>query len=230
MIKYVQQKYGEDQVAHIITFGTLQPRAVVRDVGRVMQMPLRQVDRLAKLVPSNPANPCTLGEAIKMEKGLRDARDEDPAVAKLLSTGLQLEGLYRNAGTHAAGVVIGDRPLTQLIPLYRDPRSDIPATQFTMKWAEKAGLVKFDFLGLKTLTVIDRCLKYLKKQGVDLDIDAVSTNTPEAYKPLEEGLSAGVFQLESSGMRDVLRKMAPDSIEELTACLLYTSPSPRDRG
>ena len=193
VIKYVQQKYGEDQVAHIITFGTLQPRAVVRDVGRVMQMPLRQVDRLAKLVPSNPANPCTLGEAIKMEKGLRDARDEDPAVAKLLSTGLQLEGLYRNAGTHAAGVVIGDRPLTQLIPLYRDPRSDIPATQFTMKWAEKAGLVKFDFLGLKTLTVIDRCLKYLKKQGVDLDIDAVSTNTPEAYKPLEEGLSAGVF-------------------------------------
>ena len=226
VIKYVQQKYGEDQVAHIITFGTLQPRAVVRDVGRVMQMPLRQVDRLAKLVPSNPANPCTLGEAIKMEKGLRDARDEDPAVAKLLSTGLQLEGLYRNAGTHAAGVVIGDRPLTQLIPLYRDPRSDIPATQFTMKWAEKAGLVKFDFLGLKTLTVIDRCLKYLKKQGVDLDIDAVSTNTPEAYKPLEEGLSAGVFQLESSGMRDVLRKMAPDSIEELTALISLYRPGP----
>jgi len=226
VIKYVQQKYGEDQVAHIITFGTLQPRAVVRDVGRVMQMPLRQVDRLAKLVPSNPANPCTLGEAIKMEKGLRDARDEDPAVAKLLSTGLQLEGLYRNAGTHAAGVVIGDRPLTQLIPLYRDPRSDIPATQFTMKWAEKAGLVKFDFLGLKTLTVIDRCLKYLKKQGIDLDIDAVSTNTPEAYKPLEEGLSAGVFQLESSGMRDVLRKMAPDSIEELTALISLYRPGP----
>ena len=226
VIKYVQQKYGKDQVAHIITFGTLQPRAVVRDVGRVMQMPLRQVDRLAKLVPSNPANPCTLGEAIKMEKGLRDARDEDPAVAQLLATGLQLEGLYRNAGTHAAGVVIGDRPLTELIPLYRDPRSDIPATQFTMKWAEKAGLVKFDFLGLKTLTVIDRCLKYLKKQGVELDIDAVSTDTPEAYKPLEEGLSAGVFQLESSGMRDVLRKMAPDSIEELTALISLYRPGP----
>lgn len=226
VIKYVQQKYGEDQVAHIITFGTLQPRAVVRDVGRVMQMPLRQVDRLAKLVPSNPANPCTLSEAIKMEKGLRDARDEDPAVAKLLATGLQLEGLYRNAGTHAAGVVIGDRPLTKLIPLYRDPRSDIPATQFTMKWAEKAGLVKFDFLGLKTLTVIDRCLKYLKKQGINLDLDTISTNTPEAYKPLEEGLSAGVFQLESSGMRDVLRKMAPDSIEELTALISLYRPGP----
>ena len=226
VIKYVQQKYGKDQVAHIITFGTLQPRAVVRDVGRVMQMPLGQVDRLAKLVPSNPANPCTLGEAIKMEKGLREARDSDPAVAQLLSTGLQLEGLYRNAGTHAAGVVIGDRPLTQLIPLYRDPRSDIPATQFTMKWAEKAGLVKFDFLGLKTLTVIDRCLKYLKKQGVHLDLDEVSTDTAEAYKPLADGLSAGVFQLESSGMRDVLRKMAPDSIEELTALISLYRPGP----
>jgi len=226
VIKYVQEKYGKDQVAHIITFGTLQPRAVVRDVGRVMQMPLGQVDRLAKLVPSNPANPCTLSEAIKMEKGLRQARDEDPAVAKLLATGLQLEGLYRNAGTHAAGVVIGDRPLTELIPLYRDPRSDIPATQFTMKWAEKAGLVKFDFLGLKTLTVIDRCIKYLAKQGIELDIDGISTHTPEAYKPLEEGLSAGVFQLESSGMRDVLRKMAPDSIEELTALISLYRPGP----
>ena len=226
VIKYVQEKYGEDQVAHIITFGTLQARAVVRDVGRVMQMPLGQVDRLAKLVPSNPASPVTLAEAIKMEKGLRDAQDEDPAVRRLLETALKLEGLYRNASTHAAGVVIGDRPLTELIPLYRDPRSDIPATQFTMKWAEKAGLVKFDFLGLKTLTVIDRCIKYLKKQGIELDIDAVSTNTPEAYKPLSDGLSAGVFQLESSGMRDVLRKMAPDSIEELTALISLYRPGP----
>jgi len=226
VIKYVQEKYGEDQVAHIITFGTLQARAVVRDVGRVMQMPLGQVDRLAKLVPSNPANPVTLGEAIKMEKGLREAQSEDPAVRKLLNTALKLEGLYRNASTHAAGVVIGDRPLTELVPLYRDPRSDIPATQFTMKWAEKAGLVKFDFLGLKTLTVIDRCIKYLAKQGIELDIEAVSTMTPEAYKPLADGLSAGVFQLESSGMRDVLRKMAPDSIEELTALISLYRPGP----
>jgi len=226
VIKYVQEKYGEDQVAHIITFGTLQARAVVRDVGRVMQMPLGQVDRLAKLVPSNPANPVTLSEAIQMEKGLREAQAEDPAVRRLLNTALKLEGLYRNASTHAAGVVIGDRPLTELVPLYRDPRSDIPATQFTMKWAEKAGLVKFDFLGLKTLTVIDRCIKYLAKQGIELDIDAVSTTTPEAYKPLADGLSAGVFQLESSGMRDVLRKMAPDSIEELTALISLYRPGP----
>ena len=226
VIKYVQEKYGADQVAHIITFGTLQARAVVRDVGRVMQMPLGQVDRLAKLVPSNPANPVTLSEAIKMEKGLREAQAEDPAVRRLLTTALSLEGLYRNASTHAAGVVIGDRPLTELVPLYRDPRSDIPATQFTMKWAEKAGLVKFDFLGLKTLTVIDRCIKYLAKQGIELDIDSVSTTTPEAYKPLADGMSAGVFQLESSGMRDVLRKMAPDSIEELTALISLYRPGP----
>ena len=189
-------------------------------------MPLPQVDRLAKLVPSNPANPVSLSEAVKMEKGLRDAKAEDPAVRKLLDTALKLEGLYRNASTHAAGVVIGDRPLTELIPLYRDPRSDVPATQFTMKWAEKAGLVKFDFLGLKTLTVIDRCIKYLSKQGIQVDLENIDTSNPLAYIPLSEGLSAGVFQLESSGMRDVLRKMAPDSIEELTALISLYRPGP----
>ncbi len=226
VIRYVQDKYGDDQVAHIITFGTLQARAVVRDVGRVLQMPLGQVDRLAKLVPSNPANPVTLAEAIRMEKGLQDARDEDPAVRQLLTIALQLEGLYRNASTHAAGVVIGDRTLTKLIPLYRDPRSDIPATQFTMKWAEKAGLVKFDFLGLKTLTVIDRAVKYLAAQGIELDVDNLDISTPQAYEILAEGLSLGVFQLESSGMRDTLRKMAPDSIEELTALISLYRPGP----
>lgn len=226
VIRYVQEKYGEDQVAHIITFGTLQARAVVRDVGRVLQMPLGQVDRLAKLVPSNPANPVSLAEAVRLERGLQEARDSDPAVKRLLEIALQLEGLYRNTSTHAAGVVIGDRPLTQLIPLYRDPRSDIPATQFTMKWAEKAGLVKFDFLGLKTLTVIDRVKNYLAQQGIALEIDKVSTQTPEAYEYLAQGLSAGVFQLESSGMRDTLRKMAPDSIEELTALISLYRPGP----
>ena len=226
VIKYVQQKYGADQVAMIITFGTLQARAVVRDVGRVLQMPLGQVDRLAKLVPSNPANPVSLSQAIKMEKALREARDSEPAVKELLSMALELEGLYRNASTHAAGVVIGDRPLTELVPLYLDPRSDIPATQFSMKWAEKAGLVKFDFLGLKTLTVIDRALGYLKAQNIEIDLDNVSTDTPSAYKNLADGLSAGVFQLESSGMRDVLRKMAPDSIEELTALISLYRPGP----
>jgi DNA polymerase-3 subunit alpha len=226
VIHYVQEKYGKDQVAHIITFGTLQARAVVRDVGRVLQMPLGQVDRLAKLVPSNPASPVTLAEAIKLEPALQRERDSEPAVAELLNMALQLEGLYRNASTHAAGVVIGDRPLNELVPLYRDPRSDIPATQFTMKWVEKAGLVKFDFLGLKTLTVIDRALKYLAKQGRDLDIDAVPVDDKKAYKLLADGYSQGVFQLESSGMRDTLRKMAPDSIEELTALISLYRPGP----
>lgn len=226
VIRYVQEKYGDAQVAHIITFGTLQARAVVRDVGRVLQVPLGQVDRLAKLIPSNPANPVTLNQAIKMEQGLRDMRDSEPVIKELLEIALQLEGLYRNASTHAAGVVIGDRPLTELIPLYRDPRSDIPATQFTMKWAEKAGLVKFDFLGLKTLTVIYRAIKYAEKSGAKIDLAKLKTDTPQAYENLAEGLSAGVFQLESSGMRDVLRKMAPDSIEELTALISLYRPGP----
>jgi len=226
VIRYVQDKYGEDQVAHIITFGTLQARAVVRDVGRVLQMPLGQVDRLAKLVPSNPANPVSLSEAIKIEPALQRERDSEPAVQELLTMALQLEGLYRNASTHAAGVVIGDRPLAELVPLYRDARSEIPATQFTMKWVEKAGLVKFDFLGLKTLTVIDRALKYLKQQGIVLDLDTTSVDDPDAYKLLEQGLSQGIFQLESSGMRDTLRKMAPNSIEELTAIISLYRPGP----
>ena len=226
VIHYVQDKYGKDQVAHIITFGTLQARAVVRDVGRVLQMPLGQVDRLAKLVPSNPANPVSLAEAIKLEPDLRKARDEEPAVRELLTMALQLEGLYRNASTHAAGVVIGDRPLNTLVALYLDPRSDIPATQFTMKWVEKAGLVKFDFLGLKTLTVIDRALKYLARQGIKLDLDTIALDDAKSYKGLADGLSQGVFQLESSGMRDTLRKMAPDSIEELTALISLYRPGP----
>ncbi len=226
VIRYVQEKYGADQVAHIITFGTLQARAVVRDVGRVLQMPLRQVDRLAKLVPSNPASPVSLAEAIKIEPDLRKARDEEPAVAELLNMALQLEGLYRNASTHAAGVVIGDRPLNELVALYLDPRSDIPATQFTMKWVEKAGLVKFDFLGLKTLTVIDRALKYIKQQNIDVDMGAIPLDDAVSYKGLAAGLSQGVFQLESSGMRDTLRKMAPDSIEELTALISLYRPGP----
>jgi DNA polymerase-3 subunit alpha len=170
VIRYVQQRYGVDRVAQIITFGTLQARAVLRDVGRVMQLPLGQVDRLAKMVPANPANPVTLAQAIEIEPRLQQARREDEAVANLLATALRLEGLYRNASTHAAGVVIGDRPLTELSPLYRDPRSELPATQFNMKWVESAGLVKFDFLGLKTLTVLDRAVKHLAKRGVTLDL------------------------------------------------------------
>src|SRR6476619_6651397 len=182
VITYVQQRYGRDRVAQIITFGTLQARAVLRDVGRVMQLPLGQVDRLAKMVPANPANPVTLAQAIEVEPRLQEERKRDEAVARLLDTALQLEGLYRNASTHAAGIVISDRPLTQLAPLYRDPRSELPATQFNMKWVESAGLVKFDFLGLKTLTVLDRALKYLEKRGAAVDIAALPLDDEKTYE------------------------------------------------
>src|SRR5207245_8618042 len=170
VIRYVQQKYGRDRVAQIITFGKLQARAVLRDVGRVLGMPYGQIDRLSKLVPYNPAHPVSLEKAIAAEPQLQQQRDSDEAVARLLTVALKLEGLYRHASTHAAGVVIGDRPLVELVPLYRDPRSDMPATQFNMKWVELAGLVKFDFLGLKTLTVLARCSDLLAAHGITLDL------------------------------------------------------------
>ncbi|ESQ75400.1 DNA polymerase III subunit alpha [Asticcacaulis sp. AC402] len=228
VISYVQHKYGRDRVAQIITFGTLQARAVLRDVGRVMQLPLGQVDRLCKMVPNNPANPTTLAQAIELEPRLREARDDDEQVKNLLDTALKLEGLYRNASTHAAGIVIGDRPLTELVPLYRDPRSDIPATQFNMKWVESAGLVKFDFLGLKTLTVLDRAVRYLKKRGVDINFTTLPLDDTATYELLASGQSIGVFQLESQGMRDTLRKMRCSSLEEITALISLYRPGPMD--
>ncbi len=228
VIAYVQQRYGRDKVAQIITFGTLQARAVLRDVGRVLQLPLGQVDRLAKMVPANPANPVTLAKAIEIEPRLQQARDDDEAVARLLDIALQLEGLYRNASTHAAGVVIGDRPLTQLTPLYRDPRSELPATQFNMKWVESAGLVKFDFLGLKTLTVIDRALKHLAKRGAEVDMAALPLDDPKTYELMSNALTVGVFQFEGQGMRDSLRQLRPGSIEDVTAIGALYRPGPMD--
>ncbi|MFD3262454.1 DNA polymerase III subunit alpha [Phenylobacterium ferrooxidans] len=228
VISYVQQRYGRDRVAQIITFGTLQARAVLRDVGRVLQLPLGQVDRLAKMVPANPANPVTLARAIEIEPRLRQAKDDDEAVAQLLETALQLEGLYRNASTHAAGVVIGDRPLTELTPLYRDPRSDLPATQFNMKWVESAGLVKFDFLGLKTLTVIDRALKHLDKRGARVDMATLPLDDAKTYELMSAAQTVGVFQLEGQGMRDTLRQLRPGSIEDVTAVGALYRPGPMD--
>ncbi|MDB5482190.1 MAG: polymerase subunit alpha, partial [Caulobacteraceae bacterium] len=228
VIAYVQQRYGADRVAQIITFGSLQARAVVRDVGRVMQLPLGQVDRLAKMIPNNPAAPVTLAEAIEIEPRLKQARDDDEAVRQLLEIALQLEGLYRNASTHAAGVVIADRPLTELAPLYRDPRSSLPATQFNMKWVESAGLVKFDFLGLKTLTVIQRALKHLERRGAAIDLERLPLDDAAAYTLAASGQTVGVFQLEGQGMRDTLRKLRPSSIEEITALISLYRPGPMD--
>jgi len=228
VISYVQQRYGADKVAQIITFGTLQARAVLRDVGRVLQLPLGQVDRLAKMVPANPANPVTLAQALDIEPRLKEEARRDEAVSRLLDISLELEGLYRNASTHAAGVVIGDRPLTQLTPLYRDPRSELPATQFNMKWVESAGLVKFDFLGLKTLTVIDRGVKYLEKRGEVVDMAKLPLDDDKTYELMSNALTIGVFQFEGQGMRDALRQLRPNSIEDVTAIGALYRPGPMD--
>ncbi|MEE2745258.1 MAG: DNA polymerase III subunit alpha [Pseudomonadota bacterium] len=228
VIKYVQEKYGKDKVAQIITFGTLQPRAALRDVGRVLEMPYMQVDRLCKLVPNNPANPVTLSEAIKIEPKLQEEIDSDSTVSRLVELSIQLEGLYRHASTHAAGVVICDRPLTQIVPLYRDPRSEIPVTQFAMKWAEASGLVKFDFLGLKTLTVIAATCKMLRSRNIDIDPQSIPLDDLQTFKMLGNGDTTGVFQLESTGMRDVLRKMQPDVFSDIIAIVALYRPGPMD--
>ena len=187
VIDYVQQRYGRDQVAQIITFGTLQARGVLRDVGRVLQMPYGQVDKLTKLVPQNPAAPVTLAAAIASEPKLQAFRDEDPVVARAFDIAQRLEGLTRHASTHAAGIVIGDRPLSELVPLYRDPKSDMPVTQFNMKWVEPAGLVKFDFLGLKTLTVLDVAVKLLKQRNIDVDLATLPLDDAPSYQMLAQG-------------------------------------------
>jgi len=229
-IRYVQDKYGYHQVAQIITFGKLQARAVLRDVGRVLQMPYGQVDRICKMVPNNPANPVTLEQALDIEPLLKEAQERDETVARLLDLGMKLEGLYRHASTHAAGVVIGDRSLDELVPLYRDPRSDMPVTQFNMKWVEAAGLVKFDFLGLKTLTVMVTAVKHINKtKGLDVDLSALPLDDGPAYELLTRGDTAGVFQLESAGMRDVLRKMRPNRLEDLIAVVALYRPGPMDQ-
>ncbi|WP_127143649.1 DNA polymerase III subunit alpha [Pelagibacterium montanilacus] len=228
VIRYVQNKYGEDQVAQIITFGTLQPRAALRDVGRVLQMPYGQVDRICKLVPNNPASPVTLAQAIDGEPRLQMMRDEDETVAELLRIAGKLEGLYRHASTHAAGIVIGDRPLHELLPLYRDPRSDMPVTQYNLKWVEPAGLVKFDFLGLKTLTTIRYAVEMVAKKGIEIDIDAIPLEDAETYKLYARGDTFGIFQFESPGMRRALVELKPDRIEDLIAMNALYRPGPMD--
>lgn len=229
VIKYVQAKYGYDKVAQIITFGKLQARAVVRDVGRVLQMPYGQVDRLAKLIPNNPANPVTLQEALDSDPDLRLEIKKDDSSVRLIEIALQLEGLYRHASTHAAGVVIGDRPLHELVPLYRDPRSDMPVTQFNMKYVEQAGLVKFDFLGLKTMTVIHKAVKMIKKnKDIDINILEIPFDDPKTFEMLKAGHNVGVFQVESAGMRDLGKQIGLSNLEELLAVIALFRPGPME--
>ncbi|MBR1220033.1 DNA polymerase III subunit alpha [Bradyrhizobium sp. U87765 SZCCT0131] len=226
VIRYVQERYGREQVAQIITFGTLQARGVLRDVGRVLQMPYGQVDKLTKLVPQNPAAPITLAAAIESEPKLQAVRDEDPVVARAFDIAQKLEGLNRHASTHAAGIVIGDRPLSELVPMYRDPKSDMPVTQFNMKWVEPAGLVKFDFLGLKTLTTLDVAVKLLRQRGEIVDLSQLKIDDSESYAMLARGEVVGVFQVESQGMRRALIDMRPDRFEDIVALVALYRPGP----
>ncbi len=239
VIRYVQHKYGADRVAQIITFGKLQARAVLRDVGRVLQMPYGQVDKICKLVPNNPANPVTLEQAIALEPELKRQMQSDETVDYLVKIALQLEGLYRHASTHAAGVVIADRPLHELVPLYRDPKSDMPVVQYSMKYAEEAGLVKFDFLGLKTLTVLQKTVELLASghhssmepgEGMSgqLDLSRLPFDDAKTYELLSAGHTVGVFQFESAGMQDALRKLKPDRLEDLIALGALYRPGPMD--
>ncbi|HLZ78475.1 MAG TPA: DNA polymerase III subunit alpha [Sphingomonas sp.] len=228
VIRYVQQKYGRDQVAQIITFGKLKARAVLKDTGRVLQMSYGQVDRLAKLVPNHPTDPWTLDRAINGVSELHSEYEREPEVKRLLDLAMQLEGFPRHSSTHAAGVVIGDRPLDQLVPLYRDPRSDMPVTQFDMKHVEDAGLVKFDFLGLKTLSVLQKAVQMLAKRGIEVDLSKLAWDDPKVFELLMSGNTVGVFQLESEGMRRTLAAVRPDCFEDIIALVSLYRPGPMD--
>ena len=246
VIRYVQGKYGRDKVGQIITFGGLLSKAAVRDIGRVLQMPYGQVDRLSKLIPVEGVKPVSIEKAMADEPRLREEAKNEEVVARLLDYGQQVEGLLRNASTHAAGVVIGDRPLDRLVPLYQDPRSDMPATQFNMKWVEQAGLVKFDFLGLKTLTVIQNAVDQIKASGRHLhisaggselfeppqglidDIATIPLDDEASYKLYASAKTVAVFQVESSGMMDALKRMKPTCIEDIVALVALYRPGPME--
>ena len=246
VIRYVQGKYGRDKVGQIITFGALLSKAAVRDVGRVLQMPYGQVDRLSKMIPVEGVKPVSIQKALADEPRLREAAKAEEVVDRLLNYGMQIEGLLRNASTHAAGVVIGDRPLDQLVPLYQDPRSDMPATQFNMKWVEAAGLVKFDFLGLKTLTVIQNAIDLIRsggrqlheaadgtrlydpKPGAENDIGHIPLDDKATYELYAQAKTVAVFQVESSGMMDALRRMKPTCIEDIVALVALYRPGPME--
>ncbi|WP_347312652.1 DNA polymerase III subunit alpha [Defluviimonas sp. SAOS-178_SWC] len=246
VIRYVQERYGREKVGQIITFGALLSKAAIRDVGRVLQMPYGQVDRLSKLIPVEGVKPVSIEKALADEPRLREAARAEEVVQRLLDYAQQVEGLLRNASTHAAGVVIGDRPLDELVPLYQDPRSDMPATQFNMKWVEAAGLVKFDFLGLKTLTVIQNAVDLISGGGRHLhiaadgsrlyeppegavdQINAIPLDDEPTYKLYAAAKTVAVFQVESSGMMDALRRMKPTCIEDIVALVALYRPGPME--
>ncbi len=228
VIRYVQEKYGADHVAQIITFGKLKARAVLRDCGRILQMSYGQVDRLCKMVPNHPTDPWTLPRALNGASDFKSEYDNDNEVKRLVDLAMQLEGLPRNSSTHAAGVVIGDRPLAQLVPLYRDPRSDMPVTQFDMKHVESSGLVKFDFLGLKTLSVLRKAVDLLELRGITIDLGDLPLDDKSVYDLMQAGNTVGVFQLESEGMRRTLKAVKPSNFGDIIALVSLYRPGPMD--
>jgi len=228
VIEYVNKKYGSESVAHIITFGTLASRAAVRDIGRVLEVPYGQIDSFAKLIPFNPSNPLTLAESIKSEKSLRDIIDTDETLSNVVDISLKLEGVHRHASTHAAGVVIGDTGLSNIVPLYKDPNTETNATQFSMKYVEKAGLVKFDFLGLTTLSIINECVTLIQKDIQNFSLKKIPLDDLKTFQQLSKGNAVGVFQLESNGMSSVLKQLQPDKFEEIIAVVALFRPGPMD--
>ncbi|MBW1678727.1 MAG: DNA polymerase III subunit alpha [Deltaproteobacteria bacterium] len=228
VIDFVRSKYGKENVAQIITFGKMQAKAVIRDVGRVLDMPYKEVDRIAKLIPGTPN--ITLAGALRQEPTLRKLENQDEQIKLLISLSRVLEGLPRHASTHAAGVVISDRPLVEYLPLYKGPKGEV-ATQYAMDDVAKIGLIKFDFLGLKTLTVIDRALKLINGKEITIsDINAIPLDDKATYDLLSSGETDGVFQLESSGMKELISKMRPENIDDIIALLALYRPGPLQSG
>ena len=200
----------------------------LRDIGRVIGLPYGRVDQLSKMIPFDPSRPLTLAESVAMEPRLQEAQKEDPTIEKLINLALKLEGLFRNIATHAAGIVIGDKNLTEIVPLYKDHDSSIPipVTQFDMNWSEQAGLVKFDFLGLKTLTVIKKTIELIEKDNQKLDIEKIPLDDSKTFELLSSGETMGIFQLESAGMREVLKQMIPNKFEDIIALVALYRPGP----
>ncbi len=227
VIRYVQEKYGRENVCQIITFGSMLAKGVLRDVGRVMDMPYGEVDRIAKLVPNELK--ITLDDAMEKEPRLRDTVARDPKIGSLMDTARKLEGNIRHAGTHAAGVVIAPSRLTDFVPLYRASGGEV-MTQFDMKDIEGIGLLKMDFLGLKTLTVLDRAEKLVREGGGALDLETLPLDDAGTYRLLAEGRTTGIFQLESRGIREYLRKLAPTGFEDLIAMVALYRPGPLNSG
>jgi len=228
VIEYVNNKYGKERVAHIITFGTLASRAAIRDVGRVLEIPYSEVDQFAKLIPYNPANPLSLDESINSDKNLKALVVSDERISNVVDISLKLEGLHRHASTHAAGVVIGDSSIINNVPLYKDPNTSVNATQFSMKYVEKAGLIKFDFLGLTTLSIIQDSIKLIRKNHSNFDLKHIPMDDKKTFQHLSQGEAVGIFQLESNGMGSVLRQLQPDKFEEIIAVVALFRPGPMD--